>query len=141
MSAKQESHEVVGMVSLPCYLLEEVNHEDFNTDHTNVHDKISPSCSIHPDWIDIGCEKPSTSDEELLDGNTARSFGVGKEFYHVRIGERIISNIVPWAVEKDEENDCNSCCLIVTPCCDGSLDVTHGDGPCDVDKLETSVVI
>ena len=63
--------------------VEEVDENDLDGDPATVNGQILPGDGFQSDWVYVCREEPSTAPEELLDGDTASSFGEGKELNQI----------------------------------------------------------
>ena len=59
-----------------------------------VDDVVLPADGPKRNWINIRVEKDCESDRELLDGDTLRALLVWEDFYKVRVGEGVPSEVV-----------------------------------------------
>jgi hypothetical protein len=66
--------------------------------------------------------------------NYYQQFGIGHT-----VGEGIVSNVVPWAVEEDEENNSNTSGLVLATSSKSSHSIRHGNSPCNIDALNNFV--
>lgn len=112
--------------------VEEVNGNNLDADHADIHDEILPASVVHADRIDVCSEEASTSNEELLDSDTTGTLGEWEKFDQVSICQSIVSDIVPRAVKEDEEKNSDSCCVVRATDFERIHSVLHGNSPCDV---------